>query len=274
MGMAAMLDACGNGPDTKKAEVTATPTPFTGRGEIDLYYPELAGRGLVPISSEVLTGLSAPTAVFDYIPRTELNFRSITNVYNYLDTGRIAPVYQGNIFIENKPVDVVFFKKNLKSRVVAFVPKDAPYPAWIVTHQEAKDFDAATRVGHDGRMTSYVRDVASPDPEKSLQTTYRNLTLAFVVEACQETFSGRFSDQNGQLLSDENNVFLAQELWCNSFGMALASRILGYTYDEYVKYVSSNSINIKGYVKDFPMLRLLPESYRALPIFAPIVAVK
>ena len=136
---------------------------------------------------------------------------------------------------------------------MAIVPTSDALPEEFGPGAQTTNYDA----GEDTLSVSYLK---YPEPED-----WHSLELRLAVEACQQRFdflpveiltSGEIKD----IVIDPNNLndirlkFLAQDLGCNSYGIAIGSRAKGRSYEEYKSHIENTLYNNKGANDSRPIL--------------------
>lgn len=105
-------------------------------------------------------------------------------------------------------------------------------------------------------------------------------SYAFGTEACQATLKVSALNINaplneGELAEDRDNQELAQEVFCNSWGIALSSSTFDVSYETYIRTIFGHTLTIRGRKA---LIRIIPEEeYDRLPkkpIFEASPAVK
>lgn len=141
-------------------------------------------------------------------------------------------------------------------RVLFFIPQDAPSPNWPNI-----SFTASTT----GRFTGgpYVTFVRIPNsgrdiaPSLVFTTTEAAANKAFSVEACQSSI------QISSLTPEVAN--LGQELVCNSYGVAFASKQTGLAFDKYQSWAKDVLIRQDPKSPSYPLYVLPEQEYNLIP---------
>ncbi len=206
-----------------------------------------------PIDEKAATALLDAVEVAlsqDYAIPTRIQGKDAT-----LAVGRGKSVTQ-NIFV-------------LPDNLVAINALADNYPLQIQTQQPAYTL-IDTR---NNENTTVLRHLKSDSPFLKgpfFKTDAEIITTTFTIEACQRMgISVMIFDKKEHLTLDE--LVLAKELACNSFGLAIGGRAIGKSYAEYLAEASRRSLNVglagKPAVKgDFPYIVFPQNFYEVFPV--------
>lgn len=209
------------------------------------YYPELlrsdlSVRGKVSVAKD-----STSTTILNYT-EYQLNVNSTFNVYDILE--RSARDSQAKIdypLNDTKRIFVLRPKQEVKSRTILLIPANAPMPtSWQARLGIVSEHPAATISVTEG-VLSYAQ--ATTEGTNELFTSFKQVaTKNFATEACQQIVKTAVLDTDGTEIKDPGETNLAQEIFCNSFGIAIAARLLGITYDRYYTFAKTHALDIKS----------------------------
>lgn len=198
-------------------------------------YPELKKSGLSPREIDVL-----PSRIFN-IPTVILNFTeyrinptSTETIYYFFDSLGALPLPPSLL---NGGVEMIILPRGETRRVMVVMPENAPRPSWA-------RLQVATLYRRSDKLSfSYVSPTAAKD--EFFAGDQANLTFSLAIEACQQTIRVGVRDGNGKFVEDRQAFQDAQELFCNSLGVAVAARLLGIPWEVYRDYASRSSVYLE-----------------------------
>lgn len=216
----------------------ATPTVDTGLPiEVIETYPELLQTGLkVKSGGEVSVPSGVPTHIYnmtDFSYHPEAAQEVYKQVENIIDQGFYYNFPEGRMFLRAHGYSDVKYRKTL------IVPKGTPKPKQWITERTI-DFSKVYAWTNKDRENLGQRTFieAGTHADSSLPALIRtipgNTTGAFAVEACQQVVHVVVYDTNESEQKDEVLTLTGQEVFCNVLGFAIASRLLGIPYPEYI----------------------------------------
>lgn len=241
----ACVERGGIATPTPPRTVIATPTVDTGLPiDVIATYPELLQTGLkVKSGGEVSVPSGVPTHVynmtdFSYHPETAQEiYKQVAGIINQ---GLYYNFPEGRMLLRAHGYSDVAYRRTL------IVPQGTPRPKQWIT---ATNIDFSKVYGWTNKdrqnlgQRTFIEATTYPDP--SLPTLLRkmpgNTTTTFAVEACQQVVHVVVYDLNEKEQQDEGLTLTGQEIFCNILGFAIASRLLGIPYPEYLNSLSGLS---------------------------------
>ena len=202
-------------------------------------YPEFKKLGIqaretIYIDPEY-TDSDVPTEVVNYT-----DFKLDTKVIN--EFYRIFEFYAGErlempggLGDPNQKI-IVTGTNNSKVRSFIFIPENAPRP---FEDRLPREETSAATLSIEGLEFSFVR--VQPSDFEGFKTYQENTTLSAATEVCQQLLHATLVDASGQEI-DEGMIKFSQEVICNSLGIAVASKALGYSYSQYETFLRNHGV--------------------------------
>lgn len=213
---------------------------------IEMRYP-LVSRGILPKDSfEVQTESGIMTSVVNYTSG-EHKEGEISPIYKAVesalqDESQIAGLkYTRNgkeYGLKASPID------NLNNRVVALVPYSENLP------ENMRRQAASTTLYGTQDQTFAISYVKIPERQDGVLDS--SLAIGVAVEACQESYNFipielQPSDTTNEEVNNQaGDIAIAQEIGCNSLGIAIGSRITGVPYGEYRRKLENTNYETQG----------------------------
>lgn len=231
---------------------------------LDYFYPELLSSNLRTTSFQDVdikySGI--PTGVYNFT-EYELNSKAVDNIYEvfeFMAASNIAYDYPAERF--RRKIHVTGQPLNLRISLV--LPSNAP------DLEDAGNFAnrrALTIISLDFPAAfSIIRD--TNDQVGIFQSPEEMLTVNFAIEACNQTLDVQISDSEGQIEDTRQKLF-ARELVCNSFGTAVAARLLGKSFQEYDAFIRRRTLSFGPDYRpsqgEFQLLPVDQISYESFP---------
>lgn len=142
---------------------------------------------------------------------------------------------------------------------VILLPKFLIYPTNKASVTLIDDFIESIRPGmteyRNGELFTYA--VAKDFGSSTIAPGFAAFSLP--VEICHQVIFVGGTDSNGQLLSDEDDLFNLQEVACNTLGHAFGAKASGYSSEKYQKTIAPTL------VFGLPRLDIPEEMYNSLP---------
>ncbi len=234
------------------------PKGTTGKNfpEVVKYYPELQ-ESLV-VSHGIIQTESTTTAWFNFAPDATVNPFALKEYFRYFEQMARGGI-QLNYAIDGQPTFLSMQPSRQTNRVFFFIANNDPKPAWSNSDAQGSTF-------YDNAFNATFIRVIHKDtlPKSSLFTTPKMfLTKMVAVEACQ-TFLSTLTDS-----SNSDRIVIAQEVTCNSFGDAFASKQLGITSDVFLEWMQ----RITYFGGQIP-IALDESSYQAIPYVGEAITIK
>lgn len=258
--------ACGNDANAVRAPQATAQVgsikiePLSSRypEQIRLHYPELVIMGLA-INSKHAISLSsdAPATIYNLTP-WQLDPSVANEVYGFFENLRKADARFGFLVKSNgeNRKFVALPRPDLGELTLLVIPDDTPKPEWFM----GGDLNfGATQILPDGAAFSFVETEA--DSFGFFDGSQKMATLGFSIEVCQQmmTVEGDGGRDTSSESSDKNT---GQEVFCNSLGYAVASRLLGIPYDEYLKSLGE-VVLVEGGLLFYPF-PIPPDGYNSI----------
>ncbi len=213
--------------------------------EVVKYYPELVDKSVV--SHGTVTTETTTTTWFNFANDATVNPTALKEYFRYfeqLSRAGITIPYA----IDKRPMTLTIQRPIRTNRVFIFISNNDPKPAWSTS-----DAQAATSAQSDGYYVVFIRVIHNDTlPKSSLFTTPQAfLTKMVAVETCQSSIGVR--------PDNDADILIAQEVTCNSFGDAFATKQRGVVSSDYFERM--HWITYFGQVP----IALDESSYQAMP---------
>lgn len=249
------------------------------RAEVYEYYPEIVKLRL-PLKSaaRVATQSGIPTKLYNFTSY-DYDLASANITYRFLE--RVGSSRSGYAtFIGDRPRILVPRLRPLEGRMMVIIPPDIPIPSnWENVGVEQKDMfirPGYTAFSPDDKVTfSIIKTGILVDDRvtKELRVAVGDYALkpevqanrVFTVESCQQVIEVHVYDFDGKLIT--NSIFskegtAAQEVLCNSIGVAILFRQLDVSYADYVKAAGNiGTSDIASKIGFTPLVMLSKEHY-------------
>lgn len=225
--------------------------------EVTLSYPELGSLSV--FDEGTLVTSTGSVRWFNFVKDSVFDTQKAHQIYDYL-----AEIARRKLAFNVGGVRFVFDLLTGVERHLYLIPQDAPSPFWS---KGKGRFIAATNIFHGKNeppthTASYVRNnFENKGAAFSLFSRGDIASHFFVVEAAQSVFETR-------LTANDYDTFLwGQEGFANSVGWLHSLKERGYSYDQYLAFMSTldADIEISGKKYLLPVFRLPPEIYANWP---------
>lgn len=237
------------------------------------FYPELIRTRLQPKdTSLVLLNPRVETAIVNFTGY-QLNHRATPAPYHVFEfyaglKGLLSPraynLAGQDVLFNVSPWEEV------KTRYTVITPSGTPHPSWQLKSYVGgtlKDYSAATLRSPDGFAFSYAEAINAEPGERLFMTPQAQATLGFAIEVCQQTLRAEIVDaQRKILIRDKEQTEIAQEVVCNSLGYAVAARLLGASYDNYME-----SIKRTGIGPSYIPFAVSKKTFDSYPVTGPVI---
>ena len=200
---------------------------------VDKFYPELKDTDYKVKSTLILESEKIPTRFYNF---TQHNFNASAISGMYKNAEYYAqlpdPILLPSPLGPDGSQIVMVGQPNIKSRTIVILSADMPSPFSNNELTQRIKASAATKKDASGEDFTFIRVVPGTFEYGSFSSAEANATLGMSIEMCQQIFIAGVVDSAGNLIKDVEKTQYAQELACNGFGAAIASRILGHSYQD------------------------------------------
>lgn len=217
------------------AQATEEKSFILAQQELIRLHPELQDQPIRLRSSREIVSSKTPTIIFNYT-NFDINYQAINEMYKTVEYIASFSARDQTIAFKyqiggSERILMLFGRPLSKKRILAFIPKNIRVNAGDQIKPGSGGF--TTPYPHQEVVTTFIRPGVSLG-EDIAQGLENQATIATAVEVCQQVITPAVVDPKTNKLHIEE-LFIAQEVVCNSLGRGIASRMLDIPYERYKK---------------------------------------